>query len=160
MAIARARRLHPLENGTLQVNQTGLVIGGGLTGMTAALALADQGFKVQLIEKTDRLGGTLRDIDRTLEHVNIGEFAESLENKVKKHPNITLYLGAEITAIAGHVGKFLIKVAQNGKTSEVAGGTVIVATGARKAETTDFLYGRSKDVLTQSELEKRLHEDQ
>ncbi len=160
MAIARARRLRPLENGTLKVNPAGLVIGGGLAGMTAALALGDQGFKVQLIEKTDRLGGTLRDIVNTLEHGNIGEFAEALENKVKKHPNITLYLGAEITSIAGHVGKFLVKMAQNGKTSEVTGGAVIVATGARKAETTDFLYGRSKDVLTQSELEKRLHEDQ
>jgi heterodisulfide reductase subunit A-like polyferredoxin len=159
MAIARSRLLRPLENGALKVDQTGLVIGGGLSGMTAALALADQGFKVQLIEKADRLGGTLHDIDSTLEHENIAEFAEALGNKVKKHPNITLLLGAEITAIAGHIGKFSIKMSRNGKTVEAAGGAVIVATGARKAETADFLYGRSKNVVTQSELEKQLHDN-
>ncbi len=57
MAIARARLLTPLESGTLAVDQTGLVIGGGLSGMTAALALANQGFKVHLVERDNRLGG-------------------------------------------------------------------------------------------------------
>ncbi len=71
MAIARARRLSPLEGGTLEVDQTGLVIGGGLSGMTAALALANQGFPVHLVEQTNRLGGTLRDIYRTLEHPDL-----------------------------------------------------------------------------------------
>ena len=68
MAIARARLLTPLEGGTLQVDQTGLVIGGGLSGMTAALALANQGFKVHLVERDNRLGGTLHDIHHTFEH--------------------------------------------------------------------------------------------
>ena len=49
MAIARSRNLSPLQGSTLAVNQSGLVIGGGLTGMTAALSLAEQGFKVNLI---------------------------------------------------------------------------------------------------------------
>jgi len=52
MSIARARTLWPLEGGTLAVDQTGIVIGGGLSGMTAALALANQGFSVHLVEQT------------------------------------------------------------------------------------------------------------
>ena len=66
MAIARARLLSPLESGTLEVDQTGLVIGGGLSGMTAALALANQGFNVHLVEQ-DRSSG--RNPSRYLSHV-------------------------------------------------------------------------------------------
>ena len=77
MAISRARFLSPLEGGTLAVDQTGLVIGGGLSGMTSALALANQGFKVHLIEKADRLGGTLHDIYHTFEHDDIAGFTRT-----------------------------------------------------------------------------------
>ena len=157
MAIARARLLSPLESGTLEVDQTGLVIGGGLSGMTAALALANQGFKVHLIEKAERLGGTLHDIYHTFEHDNIAQFTNALIKQVEQHSNIKLYLGTEIVGIAGHIGKFKISLDKNGSKSEVTGGTIIVATGARKAQTTEFMYG-SKGVLTQVELEKQLHD--
>jgi heterodisulfide reductase subunit A-like polyferredoxin len=157
IAIARARLLSPLESGTLEVDQTGLVIGGGLSGMTAALALANQGFKVHLIEKSERLGGTLHDIYHTFEHDNISGFTGSLIKQVEQHPNIKLYLGTEITGIAGHIGKFKVAIAKGGTQSEITGGAIIVATGARKAQTTEFMYG-AKDVLTQVELEKQLHD--
>jgi heterodisulfide reductase subunit A-like polyferredoxin len=157
MAISRARFLSPLESGTLAVDQTGLVIGGGLSGMTAALALANQGFKVHLIEKAERLGGTLHDIYHTFEHDNISGFTTDLIKQVEKHPNIKLYLGTEIAGIAGHIGKFKITLAKNGSKSEITGGTIIVATGARKAQTTEYMYG-AKGVLTQAELEKQLHD--
>jgi heterodisulfide reductase subunit A2 len=158
MAIARARVLLPLEGGTLKVDQTGLVIGGGLSGMTAALALANQGFPVHLIEQTSRLGGTLHEIHRTFEQPDLAPFTSGLIQQVEKHPNIKLYLGAEISGIKGHVGKFQMSLVKDGKPLEVSGGTIIVATGARQAKTTEFLYGRSKDVLTQVELEKLLHD--
>jgi heterodisulfide reductase subunit A len=158
MAISRARLLNPLESGTLPVDQAGLVIGGGLSGMTATLALANQGFKVHLIEKSERLGGTLHDIYHTFEHDDIAGFTSSLIKQVEKHPNIKLYLDAEITGIAGHIGKFRISIARNGSQSEITGGAIIVATGAQKAKTTEYMYGRSKDVLTQAELEKLLHD--
>jgi heterodisulfide reductase subunit A-like polyferredoxin len=157
MAISRARFLSPLESGTLAVDQTGLVIGGGLSGMTSALALANQGFKVHLIERAERLGGTLHDVYHTFEHDDIAGFTSSLIKQVEKHPNIKLYLGTEIDGIAGHIGKFKITLAKNGSKSEITGGTIIVATGARKAQTTEYMYG-SKGVLTQIELEKQLHD--
>ncbi|MGA2172027.1 MAG: FAD-dependent oxidoreductase, partial [Sedimentisphaerales bacterium] len=168
MAISRARLLSPLESGTLEVDQTGLVIGGGLSGMTSALALANQGLKVHLIEKAERLGGTLHDIYHTFEHDNISGFTNDLVKQVEKHPNIKLYLGTEITGIAGHIGKFKITLSKNGSksdtersagpASEITGGTIIVATGARKAQTTEYMYGKSDKVLTQVELEKILHD--
>ena len=58
MATARAAALVPLQEATAPVNHAALVVGGGIAGMTAALALAEQGFPVHLVEKGDRLGGT------------------------------------------------------------------------------------------------------
>jgi len=158
MSIARARTLWPLEGGTLAVDQTGIVIGGGLSGMTAALALANQGFNVHLIERADRLGGNLHEIHRTLEHENIAAFAGGLIDQVQKHPQIKTHLEASLAGIKGHIGKFHVAFAQNGKAQEITGGAIIVATGAQAAKTTEYLYGKSDRVLTQIELEMQLHE--
>ncbi len=158
MAIARASLLSALESGTLSNDQTGLIIGGGLSGMTAALALAEQGFKVHLIEEAGCLGGNLNNIHRTLEHDDIAGFTRDLIAQVENHANIKLHLETKVAAVAGHIGKFNIKLANNDQTAEVSGGAVIVATGARGAETSEFLCGRSDNVMTQLEMEKRLHE--
>jgi heterodisulfide reductase subunit A-like polyferredoxin len=158
MSIARARRLWPLEGGTLAVEQTGIVIGGGLSGMTAALALANQGFSVHLLERTNHLGGNLHDIHRTLETENVAAFTSDLINQVQEHPRIKTWFEAEITGIKGHIGKFHVSLGPDSRNLEVTGGAVIVATGARAATTTEFLYGKSDRVLTQVELEQRLHE--
>src|SRR3990170_7336544 len=60
MAVARATWLEPQEEPELEIKDTSLIIGGGIAGMTAALSLADQGFKVYLVEKEPELGGNLR----------------------------------------------------------------------------------------------------
>ncbi len=158
MAIARARLLTPLQGTSININQSGLVIGGGVSGMTAALALADQGFKVNLVERSDSLGGNLRELNYTLEHEDIAVFAADLIKRVESHPNIKLHLGTEVSGVAGFVGNFQVDLSSNGKKTEAPAGAIIVATGAIKAETKEFLYGKSDRVMTQVELEKRLHE--
>jgi len=158
MSIARARLLQPLEGTSLKVDQRALVIGGGLSGMTAALSIADQGFKVHLVEQTNVLGGHLAEIYRTLEHDNISDFTSELIRKVESHPNINTYKEAEISSISGHIGKFHATLSINGRKIEISSGVIIVATGAKKAETAEFLYGQSDSVMTQVELEKQLHE--
>ena len=65
MAVAKARRLRPIEHKTFAINQRALVIGGGLAGMTSALSIARQGFDVFLIEREAELGGNLR-------HIHVG----------------------------------------------------------------------------------------
>ncbi len=57
MAIAKSRLLEPLSKSRLGVTHSAVVVGGGLAGMTAALDIAQQGFKVELIERTGELGG-------------------------------------------------------------------------------------------------------
>ena len=80
MATARAAALVPLQEATAPVNNAALVVGGGIAGMTAALALAEQGFPVHLVEKSDRLGGTIRQIHRTLDGHDVQALlAETIE---------------------------------------------------------------------------------
>jgi len=158
MSIARARLLEPLEGTSLKVDQSALVIGGGLSGMTAALSMAEQGFKVHLIERTNALGGHLTEIYRTLEHDNISDFTADLIRRVESHSNINLYMEAEISAIAGHIGKFQTTLSTNGSNTEISSGVIIVATGAEQAGTSEFLYGHSHAVITQVDFEKQLHE--
>jgi len=158
MSIARARSLKPLTGGVLAVDQSACVIGGGLSGMTAALSLADQGFRVNLIERSDAPGGNVRNVYYTLEDDDVQGFISGLIRRVESHPNIRLHLETDVYAVAGHIGKFRITLDRNDSRSEISAGVVIVATGAKPAEITDFMYGTSDNVITQTELEKQLHE--
>lgn len=158
MSIARARHLSPLIGEALAVHQVGLVIGGGLSGMTAALSLSEQGFKTHLVERTGTLGGHLRDIYGTLEHNDISNFTDTLEKKVQTHPNLTLHMNTEVAGVAGHVGKFIVKLSTNGKFEEISCGAVIVATGADQVETSEYHMNEYENVISQVELEKRLHD--
>ena len=60
MGVAKALLLQPLKKFKIDINPTALIIGGGIAGMTAALNLANQEFKVILIEKEPELGGLLK----------------------------------------------------------------------------------------------------
>jgi len=100
--------------------------------MTAALALANQGFPVHLVEQSNHLGGTLHDIYGTFEHPDLAQFTGGLIQEVEKHPNIKLYLETEISAIKGHVGKFHMALVKGGKQLEVSGGAIVVATARAK----------------------------
>jgi len=157
MSIARASLLTPLTAESLEINQDGLVIGGGLSGMTAAMSLAEQGFSVHLIERTGRLGGHLLDIHGTLEHDDISDFTNDLISRVNNHSNIDVHMEAEVTGVSGHIGKFIVTVSENGENRDVMCGAVIVATGAEHAETKEYFYTESDNVLTQLELEKGLY---
>jgi heterodisulfide reductase subunit A len=126
--------------------------------MTAALSLADQGFPVHLIERSGRLGGHLLDLSSTLEHENIAPFTADLIRRVQDHPNIRLHPAAEVTGVEGYIGSFQVAVSGDGGNRKLSGGAIIVATGAGPSETHEFLYGKSPRVMTQAELEKRLHE--
>ncbi len=157
MSIARASYLAPLTGESLEVNQSALVIGGGLSGMIAALSLANQGFATNLIERTDRLGGNLLAVHSTLEKDDVISFRTDLIQRIENHPLINVYLETELAEVAGHIGNFHQTLFRSGEKFEVSSGAIIVATGGVPAETTEYLYGKSDRVMTQRELEKQLH---
>ena len=85
MAVANARLIRPLEQLSKGVIKRGLVIGGGLSGMMAALGLAEQGFETVLVEKEGELGGNLRRLKTTLGGKDIPKYLEEIKAKVSGH---------------------------------------------------------------------------
>ena len=156
MAVGRARHLRSLETGRLPVTPAALIIGGGLAGMTAALATADQGFPTHLVEKEALLGGNLQHIRKTLEGGEVQPFLADLVKRIQSHPKITVYMESSIKEISGHVGNFKAVVASPNKEHTLSHGVVIVATGGAERETSAYLHGKHPRVLTQRKLEEQL----
>lgn len=158
MAVARAAKLEPIQEQSFPVVPAGLVIGGGIGGMTAALSLADQGFRAVLVEREEQLGGVALNLRRTLTGLAIQPFVQGLQERVLSHTGIEVLLNAEVVAFSGHVGHFssTVRNRQSGEGRELESGAVIVATGGREYEPTEYLRGRSDTVWTQTELEQCL----
>ncbi len=156
MAVAKSRMLEPLQKGSVDIEKAALVIGGGLSGMTAALEIADQGFKVYLVEKEKELGGNLRKIKYLINNKDPQERLISLIRSVKDHDKIKLYTGTKIEELEGSIGNFKTKVSFEGKIEEFKHGVVVVATGAEEYRPKEYLYGEDKRVITQRELEEKI----
>jgi heterodisulfide reductase subunit A len=110
MAVTKVGLLEPLPVVTIDVNQKGLVIGGGLAGMTAAMEMAGQGFEVHLIEKESELGGNLRNLGYTIEGHDIQDYLQSLIRKVEDNYLIHVHKNARIENIEGYVGNYKTKI--------------------------------------------------
>lgn len=156
MTVAKSRLLEPLQKMLVPVIKSALVIGGGLSGMTSAVELANQGFNVYLVEKEKELGGNLRRIHYLVTGENPQDELKKLIEKVKKAEKIHLYTEAKIENIEGSIGNFKTTISTKGKSVELDHGVVVVATGAQEYKPKEYLYGQHERVLTQLELEQRL----
>ena len=161
-AVAKAARLDPLEEREVGVQPGAVVIGGGVAGMMAALDVADAGFPVTLVEKSDRLGGHAAGLNRTFPDLEpTAEWLTPLIERVQGHPRVTVLLGAQVEEVTGFVGNFELTVAQGEERQKIGAGAIIIATGydifdpRRKPE---LGYGRYPGVMTTWELEQRLAE--
>ena len=156
MSVARTVNLEPLQEFDLPVNKRCLVVGGGVAGMTAALAVAKQGFEVHLVEKDRDLGGMARQVRRTLEGMDVGAYVEDLVRQVYQHQSIRVSHSATLTDVTGYVGNFATTVSYEGRVETIEHGAVIIATGAQEYQPTEYLYGEDDRVMTQLQLEQRL----
>jgi heterodisulfide reductase subunit A2 len=164
MAVSRAVNDRPLHGRPLPVTHSALVIGGGVTGMTAALKMAEQGYPVALIEREAQLGGNARHIHGTLRNDDVPATVSGLVAQVYAHPRITVYTRATLKQVDGFVGNFRSTIARaaNGHGPEevtLDHGVIIVATGAEERKTGAYLYGQDPRVVTQRELEESLAND-
>jgi heterodisulfide reductase subunit A len=156
MAVAKARLLEPLQKGSIAVKHDALVIGGGMSGMTAALNLADQGFLVHLVEREEELGGNLRKLRLLPDGSSVSERLAETVRRVMQHPKIKVHLGSRIQSVSGSVGNFSSVIARGESKATVEHGAVVVAVGADSAAPKKYLYGADPRVLTQLELEDKL----
>jgi heterodisulfide reductase subunit A-like polyferredoxin len=158
MAVAKARLIEPLKPLSLPVNRSALVIGGGVAGMTSALTLAEQGFEVSLIERSNVLGGIARRIHYNFDGEDIQQFLGKLIKKVQENPKIRVYTDTWIVDVHGYVGNFTTEIMRyRGRVIEkIDHGVTIIATGAQEYKPDEYLYGRDPRVLTQLELEEEI----
>ena len=153
IAVAKAATLKPITPVIVDSTPASLVIGGGVAGMNAAISLAEQGYQVHLVEKSNLLGGIANRFNQGFNGGDIRAYVRKLEDKVKNHPNITIYTGCEVGEVSGYIGNFNTKLT-NGQV--IQHGTTIIATGGEEAKTTEYMYGDNPGVLTQLELDEAI----
>ena len=160
MSVARAANLKTLKEKVVPINKQGLIIGGGVAGMNAALSLAKQGFDVVLVEKETHLGGFSRKLHHTIEGEDIQAYLTKLIDEVTANKKINVLTEAKITGFEGFKGNFTTEIAtgSKGKTQKIDHGIIIVATGAKEYKPKEFLYGEDNRVITQVELSDILEE--
>ena len=151
----------PLEETGQKPLPAGLIVGGGVTGMIGGLCLADQGYKIYLIEKTDKLGGHALKLRKTFKGEDVKPYVKELIDKVENHPLIDVYLNSEVKDTDGYAGNFktTISILFSGKTKEIRHGITIMATGANLLRTNEYLYGKNPNVLSWFQLDKMLDEE-
>jgi len=160
MNIAKSRLLRPLKEESLNITPTGLIIGGGIAGMSAALNIANQGFKTYIVEKNKFLGGNLNFLNKLYPiHENASKLLEETKELVKKNKNIQVFLKSEIKDIKGYIGNYDVSIIDSKQeVHDLIIGTIIVATGGQEFKPKGlFQYdGKNKNVITQLELEEKL----
>lgn len=154
-----------------EIDKSILVVGGGITGMTAALEAAAAGYDVSVVEKSDTLGGWLgkqhRSIPlkapyRELEETGVEELAAQVEG----NPRITVHKSSEISLISGGPGLFdvtLKPAGSSGSSGDASApfrvGAIVQATGWNPADPRGHLpYGKIDDVVLNVDLEKMVKE--
>ncbi|MGD8702747.1 MAG: response regulator, partial [Desulfosarcina sp.] len=147
------------DQGTAVVNRA-LVVGGGTAGMHAALAVADHGVAVTLVEASERLGGNLAWLDQTIDGTPIAPFLKETTQRIEKHPKIEVMTNSRVVGAFGQAGHFFSTIETDGESATaVEHGVVILATGGGEAPTDAYGHGTSRAVVTQRELETCIHEN-
>jgi heterodisulfide reductase subunit A len=114
MAVAKARLLEPLKPIELPMTKKVMVIGGGIAGINAALDLADMGFKVYMVEKTETIGGYMALLDKTFPTLDCSICIEGPKMvDVGRHSNIEIISYADVLKVDGYVGNFKVKIRKN-----------------------------------------------
>ena len=157
MAVAKAALIEPLHQVDLSLTKSAVVVGGGVAGMNAALSLAEAGYPVHLVEKTDTLGGNANQLLATWKGEPVAPYLEELIARVRGHKDITLYLNSELVDATGFVGNFVSTIkGDDGTETVIEHGVVVMATGGHETRPSEYLYGEHDAVSTALELDAEL----
>jgi heterodisulfide reductase subunit A len=152
--VALRQSHHPV---TAEVTPGALVIGGGVTGMTAALTLANAGQPVKLVEREAALGGILRDLYTLYpDGRNAADVVAQKVEAVTHHPRVEVLVESQVTDVSGTVGCYTVGVNGAGQRFDV--GAIIVATGAHTLQPWGQFRYDGKRVVTQLEFERELRD--
>jgi heterodisulfide reductase subunit A len=155
MAVAKVSLLAPLYDPEIDVNPSALVVGGGISGMTAARNLSKQGYFAHLIEKSDALGGQAMNLYKTWDGEDVQAKLAELVQEVASDPNINILTGSQVKKVDGFVGNFKTTIDMAGKEQVIDHGVAVIATGAQEFKPNQYLYGKDPRVLTGLELDRK-----
>ncbi len=148
MAVAKVTYSASLAPISVPITQTALVIGGGVAGMTSALNLAEQGFVVSLVERTDKLGGAALKLDHTWSGEAVQPQVAKLIDKINWNDKITLYMETEVVSAQGFVGNFKTTLkGKDGTETVIEHGAGVVAIGGDAYQPTEYGYGQIPNVV-------------
>jgi heterodisulfide reductase subunit A-like polyferredoxin len=162
MAIAKAAYIEPLHEVSLSVKKAALVIGGGVAGMEAALAIAQQGCQVHLVERTNDLGGVALKLRKTWQGENIQNYLANLIETVNTHENIRVFLNTEPIETTGIIGSFsttLMTGVERITEVTIEHGATVIATGGKEFTPKEFGYGDHAGIMTHLELDDAMTQE-
>jgi heterodisulfide reductase subunit A len=109
--VAKARLNENLDPIKVDVNRRALVIGGGVSGLQAALDIADHGYEVILVEKNPSIGGKMIQLSETFPTLDCSQCILTPKMvEVSRHPRIKLLTYHEVDSISGFVGNFKVRI--------------------------------------------------
>jgi len=110
-AVMRVIFHEALEVKKVPVNPDVLIVGGGITGIEAALQIADSGKKVYLVEKEPSIGGYMARFDKTFPTLDCAACILTPKMvSVGQHPNIELLTYSDVVGFSGYVGNFTARI--------------------------------------------------
>jgi heterodisulfide reductase subunit A len=159
MAVVKARLLYPLERLGIDVSETAMVIGGGITGLITAKTIAEKGFKTYLVESKEKLGGEINRSFVPLRDIDVKSMLGSLTKQVEANNNIEIFLSTRLKEVKGAIGNFDVTLIQGEQPKNMKVGTIIVATDAEELKP-EGLYGYAlyDDVFTVSEFRQMIED--
>ena len=164
MGVARAARVELPAPQPLPAERTVLVVGGGPSGIAAALGAARAGYQVVLVEKQPELGGWLRSWKRTLPsrppYRDLQPSGlDALLAEIEEHPRIQVHRNAQLVRVSGQPGQFEVELKAGEQALSTRVGAIVQATGWKPYEAAKLShlgYGRSPDVITNVDFERML----
>ncbi len=155
MAAAKVTFGESLRPISVPITQKGLVIGGGVAGMTAALNLAKQGFEVHLVEKSDTLGGNALSLKHTWSGEHVPTQVAKLIDKVIWNDRIIIHKECVVTGVEGFVGNFLSTITgKDGVAKVIEHGAGVVAIGGEAYTPVEYGYNAITRVVTAVQFDK------
>ncbi len=154
--IAKAALLEPLDELEVDINPEAMVIGGGVSGLTASLDIANQGFKVHLVEKAEELGGLVKQLYRLNDGQDAKKIVDELIATVESNKNITVHKSTGLKNVKGFVGNFDVILSGDEGESKLNVGAIVTAIGANELKPNKYRYGEIDNVITLLELEQKL----
>ena len=153
-AVSKVKHYVPLYSKEIPLLHNAIVLGGGISGLYASYEIAKNGYKVDLIEKSDKLGGLLNGLD------DYSEMLNNIIKKVSENENITIHYNSTLENVSGSVGNFKGDIVSSNNSKNIDFSVIIIAVGAKELVPKDqFNYGIQSNVITLNEFKKKLNEN-